>query len=189
MIFRRRTRSGSALRPMSVSRRFMDDGSGATAIEFGILALPFIMLLFAIFESALSYSAQQLLMNVTDRISRDIRTGELRAAALNETSLKQLICQDLSIIVERNCPQLEVDLAQYASFSAVPTSIPFQGNGDINTSNFRVSPGGPSAINQLRVFYRWPVMTDLLRQSMSNLPDGKTLLFATATWRNEPFDP
>ena len=189
MIFRRRPKSDPSRKRMSVSRRFMDDGRGTTAIEFGILATPFLVLLFAIFESALSYSAQQLLMNVTDRIARDIRTGELRAAALNEVTLKRLICEDLDLVVADNCPELEVDLAQYPSFAAVPTAVAFQANGDINTSGFRVAPGGPSSINQLRVFYRWPVTTDLLRQQMSNLPDGKTLLFATAAWRNEPFDP
>ena len=31
-------------------------------------------------------------------------------------------------------------------------------------------------------------MTDLLRKQMSTLKGGKTLHFATATWRNEPFD-
>ena len=42
--------------------------------------------------------------------------------------------------------------------------------------------------NMLRVFYKWPVMTDFMRKVMSNLKDGKTLHFATVTWQNEPFD-
>ncbi len=42
--------------------------------------------------------------------------------------------------------------------------------------------------NMLRVFYRWPVMTDIMRKSMSSLKDNKTLHFSMAVWQNEPFD-
>jgi hypothetical protein len=31
-------------------------------------------------------------------------------------------------------------------------------------------------------------MTDVMRERMSNLKGYKALLFATATWQNEPFD-
>jgi hypothetical protein len=31
-------------------------------------------------------------------------------------------------------------------------------------------------------------MTDFMRKSMSNLQGGKTLLYASVTWQNEPFD-
>ena len=59
---------------------------------------------------------------------------------------------------------------------------------DIDTTDFDVAPGPSMSINMLRVFYKWPVMTDFMRKSMSNLKDGKTLHFATVTWQNEPFD-
>ncbi len=42
--------------------------------------------------------------------------------------------------------------------------------------------------NMLRVFYKWPVITDFMSKLVSNLKDGKTLHFATVTWQNEPFD-
>jgi len=57
-----------------------------------------------------------------------------------------------------------------------------------DTTGFDVDPGPSMSKNMLRVFYRWPVMTDFMRKSMSNLKDGKTLHFATVTWQNEPFD-
>ena len=72
-------------------------------------------------------------------------------------------------------------------FRDVPTEIPYTPAGDINSSGFAITPGGPSTINSLRVFYRWPIMTDFMRGKLSTLPDGKTLLYSTMTWRNEPF--
>ncbi len=169
--------------------RFRKNRDGVVAIEFAALAIPFSLLVFAILESCISFAAQQVMANATEDIARQLRTGQILAADMNETELKQLICDDLEIIVSSGCPELEVDLKEYASFAAaaaVKTKI--TSDNDIDTTGFAVTPGKSGTKNMLRVFYRWPVMTDLMRKSMSNLKDGKTLLFATVTWQNEPFE-
>jgi Flp pilus assembly protein TadG len=175
-------------RSLGLMRRFSRERRGSVAIEFGILALPFMALIFAILEASLSFSTQQLLSNAVDRVSRDVRTGRLRDAQVSGAQLHTLICGRIQLVVARSCPDLIVDLQSYNTFAAVPKAIPMTPGGDLNTAGFRVAPGGPATINQLRAFYRWPVITDMLRASMSSLPGGKTLLGATATWRNEPFD-
>lgn len=168
--------------------RFRRDGKGSIAIEFGVLALPFALLIFAILESSISFAAQQLMSNVTDDIARQFRTGQIRAAEITPKQLRDLVCDDLEILVSTGCPGLEIDLKRYDTFAeAAAKRITFKDN-DIDTTDFSVEPGQSLSKNQLRVFYRWPVMTDLLRKSMSNLKDGKTLHFATVTWQNEPFD-
>ncbi|MGL4405772.1 MAG: TadE/TadG family type IV pilus assembly protein [Notoacmeibacter sp.] len=175
-------------RPLGLVRRFSKNEKGSTAIEFGIIAMPFIALIFAILESCISFATQQLIANAADRVSRDVRTGRLRVADINGSKLHGLICTKITLMAPNGCPDLLVDLNTYASFANVPTKVPFTGGGDIDTTGFTVNPGGPSTINHLRVYYRWPVMTDFLRAYMSNLPGGKTLLLTSATWRNEPFD-
>jgi Flp pilus assembly protein TadG len=172
-----------------LARRFRRDRSGATAIEFTLLSLPFALLVFAILESSISFAGQQLLANVTDDVARQLRTGQLRKEDVNSTSLKQIICQDLSIMVGSGCPGLEVDLRTFPTFEdAAKIRTKFTTDGDIDTSDFKVDPGPAMSKNMLRVFYRWPVMLDFMRKSMSNLKDDKTLHFATVTWQNEPFD-
>ena len=79
------------------------------------------------------------------------------------------------------------DLQSYASFSAVPKTVPKAGDGDINTSGFGYNPGEAGSIVSLRIFYKWPVLIDMMQSSMANLPDNKTLLYASVTWQNEPF--
>lgn len=173
-----------------LSRRFRRDSRGNVAIEFAALAIPFAMLVFAILESSISFAAQQMMSNVTDDVARQIRTGQIKAADISDqpAKLRELICGRLEIIVSTGCPGLEIDLKNYATFAeAAATRIPIKDN-DIDTSGFKIDPGKSLSKNQLRVFYRWPVMTDFLRKSMSNLKDGKTLHFATVTWQNEPFD-
>ena len=175
-------------KPLGLIRRFSRERKGSVAIEFAIMATPFIALIFAILESCLSFATQQLIANSVDRVSRDVRTGRLKIANLSGQQLHTLICNNISLMAPDGCPDLIVDLNNYANFAAVPKRVPFTGSGDINTTGFTVNPGGPSTINHMRVYYRWPVMTDFMRAQMSNMPGGKTLLLSSATWRNEPFD-
>lgn len=172
--------------------RFQRNREGATAIEFGLLAIPFCLLLFAILESCISFAAQQVMSNITDDVAREIRTGRLPAASITAASMRTKICTRLEIVVAKNCPNLVIDLRTFNTYALAAAAAPIKlkGSGatrDIDTTGFDVKAGGAKTRNMLRVFYRWPVMTDLLRLSMSNLHRRETLLFATATWRNEPF--
>lgn len=169
-------------------RRFARNTRGATAIEFAMLAFPFCLLVFAILESTISFATQQVMANAADSVARELRTGQLRPDDINQAKLKSLLCGKLEVIVADGCPGLEVDLREFPTFdAAAKVRIKLTSDNDIDTSGFGVDPGGALTINMLRVFYRWPVMTDLMRSSMSNLKDGKTLLFSTITWRNEPY--
>ncbi len=169
--------------------RFARDENGAIAIEFVALALPFSMLVFAILESSVSFAGQQVLVNAADNIARQFRTGQIKAADTNEVMLRNLVCGELKIIVAAGCPGLEIDLRQFATFEdAAKLRIKYTAGGDIDTSDFKVDPGPSLSKNTLRLFYRWPVMTDVMRKSMSNIGSGYTLQFATVTWQNEPFD-
>jgi Flp pilus assembly protein TadG len=168
---------------------FVKNRDGSTAIEFTMLAIPFSLLVFAILESCISFAGQQVLANATDDIARQLRTGQIKATDINETILKNMVCDRLEIIVSEGCPGLVVDLRQYPTFAAAAAvKIKLTAAKDIDTTGFAVSPGPSLSKNMLRVFYKWPVMTDFMRKSMSNLKDGKTLHFAAVTWQNEPFD-
>ena len=176
-------------RRAGILRRFRRDANGSVAIEFAALAIPFSLLVFAILESSMSFTAQQLMANVTDDVARQFRTGQIRSANITEPQLREMICDRLELVVSSGCPGLAIDLRRYDTFAqAAAVRIPYTADGDIDTSTFRVEPGNSMSKNQLRVVYRWPVMTDFLRKSMSNLKDGTTLHYASVTWQNEPFD-
>ena len=177
--------------------RFLRDRRGSTAIEFVALALPFALLVFAILESCLTFAGQEVLANATDDIARKFRTGHYRLVmtdeagktiTVDETYLKNKICSELAIIAPGDCiSNLKVDLRKLNSFKLAKDDEIIVADGKI-VGQFKVDPGLSGTKNMLRVYYEWPVITDLMRRSMSNLKDGKTLLFATTTWQNEPFD-
>jgi hypothetical protein len=111
------------------------------------------------------------------------------------TKLRDLICARLQIIVAKDCPGLLVDLRKYdtfeeaakARFKIVNQEIVLTKDGNPDPKGFVVEPGLSMSINMLRVFYKWPVMTDFMSKSMANLQDDSTLHFASVTWQNEPF--
>ena len=72
-----RERQDAARRRFRIFSRFCRDRDGSTVIEFGMLALPFLLLLFAILETCISFAAQQLMANATDDVARQIRTGHV----------------------------------------------------------------------------------------------------------------
>ena len=168
-------------------RRFLRDLRGATAIEFGILAMPFFLVVFAVLETTLSFTVEQVMANSMDRLARDIRTGQIVPAETDQAAFRQLICDDLEVFVAAGCPDLHFDLQHYSSFDDVPTSIPFAGPGQLDTSGFRYDPGGTGTINNLRIIYEWPLYTDMMKSRIAGLDDGRVLLYTTTTWQNEPF--
>ena len=173
---------------------FFSDRRGSTAMEFAMLAIPFALLVFAILESCISFAGQEVMANATDDVARQLRTGQLQRSNVTEASIKQAICSRLQIMVAQNCPGLKVDLREYSSFAQAATAgFKIVGNDIVLTQSgsdmtFTVTPGLAESINMLRVFYKWPVMTDLLAKQMQNFSDGTTLHFASVTWQNEPFD-
>jgi Flp pilus assembly protein TadG len=170
-------------------RRFFRNRKGSTAIEFAVLAIPFSLLVFAILESCISFAAQQVMANATDDVARQFRTGQIKTSDLNHADLRDLICERMEIMLSTGCPGLEVDLQEYATFQdAAGVRLRFTPGGDVDTTDFDYTPGPALSRNMLRVIYRWPVITDFMRKSMANLPDGKTLHFASVTWQNEPFE-
>jgi Flp pilus assembly protein TadG len=145
-------------------RRFARNREGSVAVEFTVLALPFSLLVFAILESCISFAGQQLMMNVTDDVARQFRTGQLKQADMTPAKLRKMICDELEIVVSSGCPGLEIDLKSYTTFAeAAAQRFRYEEGGDISTEGFDVVPGLSTTKNQLRVFYRWPVMTDFLR--------------------------
>ncbi|MEN0000246.1 MAG: TadE/TadG family type IV pilus assembly protein [Pseudomonadota bacterium] len=174
---------GKILRSAKLFRRNRD---GATAVEFTLLALPFFLIVFAIIETSISYTTEQYMSNVAERVAREIRTGQVTSASFTKDGFRTEICNRLQALASPNCEGMSVDVRSYGSFSAVPKGINVV-NGVVDTNGWDFKPGGSSTINSIRIAYEWPVYTDLMRRYFTGLDNGKNLLYASTTWQNEPF--
>jgi Flp pilus assembly protein TadG len=174
-----------ANRKRSLLGRFRKDSRGSVAIEFVMLALPFSLLVFAIIESCIAFGAQQVMANSVDDVARDLRVNNIKMTQVNATFIREKICDKMSLLVTSGCPGLVIDMKKYTSFDDVPTSIPRTGNGDVDESAFAVQGGDRGEKMHMRIFYRWPYITDFIGNRLAGLPNNKTLLYASATWQNE----
>lgn len=164
--------------------RLRNDRSGATIVEFGLLAMPFLLIVFATIETSLVFLGELTLDQAVARVSRTVRTGEIQAANLSEVDFRKRLCGKVGFLLD--CQKLQIDLKSYSSFAAIPSSSPVSG-GDLDTTGFSYAPGGPGSIVALRVYYKWPIYTDLMRKYLSNMGDGTHLLAGMAAFRTEMF--
>ena len=171
------------LMQMRVLRRFVRRQDGSTAVEFGLIAAPFLTLIFAIMETALIFFAGQTLETAVADTSRLIMTGQAQQQGFNQAAFKDAVCAKIFGLFD--CAGgVYVDVKTYTSFANVNMTPPLDANGNF-VNNFTYQPGCPSDIVVVRLFYQWPVVISLL--GLSNMADGKRLLIATSAFRNEPY--
>lgn len=191
----------------NIRRRFWRSQDGAAAIEFAILAIPYFMIIFAIIETFIAYTAEQMIGNATDELARQLRTGQITAGLGRSTDktkeeFRQLFCNEISVMIscssaELTTPtQLYLDVRSFSTFALIPKTIPRKSTAayaDLDPTSFGYSPGGPGSINMVRAYYRWKIITDLIRPYITNIrpADGSLptdfLIVATAAVQNEDY--
>lgn len=162
---------------------FFRNRSGATAVEFAIVAPAFLALLYAILQTALVFFAQQVLQTATTQAARLIMTGQAQAASYTAAQFQQAVCAAATALF--NCAGIYVNVQTFASFSSVSLLNPVS-NGAFSSAGMSYSPGGTGDIEVVQVFYQWPVYAGPLGFNLSNMNGNKRVLVATAAFRNEP---
>ena len=166
-------------------RRFARGNDGIAAVEFGIVAAPFLALMFAIMETAIVFFASQTLETAVADSSRLIMTGQVQTGNFTETKFKQAVCAKILGLFD--CANgIKIDVKKYSGFSSINNSKPIDAKGNLLT-NFGYDPGKQGDIVVVRLMYEWPIYVSLLGFSLSDLSGGKRLIMATAAFRNEPY--
>ncbi len=176
--------------------RFRRSQSGATAVEFGFVAIPFFGLLFAIFETALMFWTSEVLEESLSQASRRLLTGQAvsRYTSANPTVNAQAFRDDICAVAPMgliDCSKLYVDVKVYANFSSATngTSNPIVNNA-LNTSAFSYNQPQPGQIVVARAVLDYRLfLTAWASASLGNLGPGHRALVATTTFRAEPFTP
>lgn len=174
------------IRECRTVRRLLRQQEGAAAIEFGLVAAPFLALVFAIMETAIVFFAGQALETAAADSARLIMTGQAQTAGYDQTKFKEAVCAKIYGLFSCNSG-LYVDVKKYSSFSSINTSKPVDSNGNLQTGTFGYQPGGPGDIVVVRLMYQWPVYVSLLGLNLSDVSGGKRLLLSTVAFRNEPY--
>ena len=165
-------------------RRFARQKDGSAAIEFSLVAAPFIALLFAIIETSMVFFAGQTLEAAVADSARLIMTGEAQSKGFSQSDFKTQVCNRIFGLFD--CAGgLYVDVKSYSSFTAISTASPIV-NKTFNTS-MSYSPGTVGDIVVVSLYYQWPIYVSMLGNNLENLNGGKRLLAATSVFRVEPY--
>ena len=167
-------------------RRFGSGRSGATAVEFAMIAAPFFFLLFAMIEIAAVFFTGTVLENAVLEASRQIRTGQAQSGGRSQAGFRQEVCDRIGVV--GSCDRLEIDVKVFQDFGDVDQSSPIDEGGEMDTSDFGWDPGDAGDIVLVRVFYRWSLLTPNFGGALSNMKDNQRLISAATVFRNEPFD-
>jgi Flp pilus assembly protein TadG len=171
--------------PASIVRRFVRQQDGAAAVEFALVAAPFLALTFAILETAFVFFAGQTLEATAADSARLIMTGQAQTSGYTQSDFKTAVCSRVYGLFD--CANgMTVDVKSYSSFASANTTSPVV-NGQLDTSNMAYSAGGPGCIQVVKLYYQWPIYVSMFSDNLSNLNGNKRLLVATSVFRNEPF--
>src|SRR6478752_10598161 len=113
------------LLPSRLVRRFVRQQDGAAAVEFGLVAVPFLGLTFAIMETALVFFAQQTLETAVADSARLIMTGQAQNGGWQPADFKQRVCARIyglftcdssAFVSSSTSPNVYVNVQTYSSF-------------------------------------------------------------------------
>jgi Flp pilus assembly protein TadG len=179
-------------RARAILEGFGRENHGAVAVEFAMIAVPFIALLLAIMQTAVVLFAAQALESATETAARQIMTGQAQSANLSATQFRSLVCptsgsSNTALPKLIDCSKLVIDVRVASSFSSADTSKTIF----TTPSQAQFSPGGPNTINVVRVMYQLPPYLSILGGT-SNIfgvssSATKNVIMGTAVFQTEPY--
>lgn len=168
-------------RTADLAARFARAEDGATALEFALVAMPFLLLVFAIIELGLVLLISLTLENAVIEVGRTIRTGEMQKNGGTAASFKTAICNKMAWGGVGCQTALSVDVRTFSDYaSSTPT------NNTVPTT-MTWNPGSDGSIVLVRAYYTWPLVAPLLNTGLQTA-SGKQVIYAATAFTNEPYN-
>ncbi len=157
-------------------QEFVSDNQGATAVEFALISVAFLLILMGTFEVGAILLIQTTLETAVLQVSRYGRTGSPASAQVTS-----LVNQYSFGFV--NPANVVLTVTPYASFSAMPTNAQVvSSGGNSGTQNY----GAANAPVLYTLTYNWDFFTPLIGKIMSP-STGSITLIASSIVQNEPY--
>jgi Flp pilus assembly protein TadG len=160
---------------------------GAVAVEFAIVAMPFIFIIFSVFELTLILLIYSTLENGMGDAARTIRTGSLQTGGgATATTFRNAICNNLGWLQADCQAKLQVDVRTMAQFTNPSQPDPYS-TGTFDSTKTQFTPGAQGSIVLVRAWYPWPLILPSMNNALSRSGNGIALIQATTTFKNESY--
>ena len=183
--------ASSAVRPVRPVRRFIKDTRGATAVEFAMVSLPFLMMIFGMIALGVHFLTSYVLENSADRVARMIRTGEVVTSQITVAGFKQKVCDNAFAIIKCDLV-LAVHVQTWNSFSAVTPVNCLKPDGTLapstgsDTSLISQFAGAANQIVLVTLCYESKIAGLIPFLDLGKMNNGAALLQTSVTFRTEP---
>jgi Flp pilus assembly protein TadG len=162
-------------------RRFGRARDGATAVEFAMIVMPFLGLVFATLELGMMFLVSTTMESSAQSAARTIRTGQFQSGAATAAAYKTAVCNGMGWLGADCQANLLTDVRTFNTFNAVSTAPPIRTAADVV-----FQPGQACSIILARATYNWTLLAPGL-SGVTYTGAGKVKLQAAAAFRNEPF--
>lgn len=172
---------------MPLLARLRRDRRGVTAIEFAMVAGPFLMLLYGILGVGLYFFTVFTVENAVEQASRIIRTGQAQSANMNAAAFKTELCNHMPGHID--CVgKVRVNVRTYGDAEDITAaSLPQCLDGG-NLSNTTVyNPGAASTIVMVWICYEWEFAKNVPFLNLADMGNGSRLIQASTVFRTEPY--
>jgi hypothetical protein len=183
--------SSTLRRLRGVRRRYRNDAGGAAAIEFAIVALPFLGLIFGILELALVFFTSAVMTNAMSDTGRLVRVGAFQGCG-SASEFKALVCDKMSNLM--NCEaNLRIDLSTANGFQSITLPDPGMSGLDPDDEDAKIVDGtyentGPSDPVVMRGTFYYPLALPNFMTRLESIPGSRRhVISATTAFRTEPF--
>lgn len=168
---------------------------GAAAVEFALVATPFIGLMFALIEIMMIFFVQTTLEAAVADTSRAIRTGQAQSTTtpISKTQFKANVCTRMFGMADCNTRLF----VMVEAFTAAPVGAPVVpwADGTLTPGSAADEPyqaSNPGDIVVVRAYYVWGLLTPGMSAAFKNFSSAtygpnNRILVATSAFRNEPF--
>lgn len=204
MRFRLTNRSHSPIRQHPSRPEWMRNEDGTAAIEFGIVALPFLMFVMGLLGLGLYFLAGTQLEFGVESAARKIRTGEARTAgtptengqktAMTVAEFRKAVCDAAGPYID--CSKLSVILQHKSSWGALipQPCVDSKGNmaGSTGATDEPITnySGGANEVVLITLCYEWELAASLPFIKLGNSADGSgpAIIQAATAFKSEPYD-
>jgi Flp pilus assembly protein TadG len=171
-------------------QRIIKSESGATAVEFSLVAFPFLMIMGCICETGIMLFSEYAIQAGVQDAAREIRTGQAQTAGLSAAAFKTKICETAGIVFD--CEgKLTVYVKPAATFALLQTTLPSYLNvgskpdGTPNPTSYDCGLASQAA--GVVATYDWKFTMPFM-QFLGNINgNAARRLYGLAIFENEPF--
>jgi Flp pilus assembly protein TadG len=160
-------------------RNFFRDRSGASAIEFALIAPILFFCLLSIIELGVIALVSSGLDNAVFSVARMIRTGRSDAPA-DATTFENMVCTRLGGNQTDCHSRLVISVEKFARFTDANSFATTPPNGSFNK-------GVAGDIIVVKANYTWPMVSPLLAQGYQHDGPFEITISSRAAFKNEPF--